>query len=308
LAGFRYESDYDFDNYVLIFESIPPINHGWDVFAKAIADLYLEPSFALLVAIFKVVIPDQGIFVLIAATSLLLYYRTFCRVTTYPALAFLIYLGEGFYLREFTQIRFGLAVSLGFAGMVALYEGRIWKQRWFIALACLFHFTSIMLLTTQLWVKLIRKRRVIVMLSTLLFFMAVTGVFGGLIEALAGGNLAPQRLLDHLDTEDAEHVSTISLVVSYGILLWMTRVIKDDEREFFWVSIYALSFAFLCLFSGFDLMRRVSFFFTVAMYVVAPLALHRGRLTFVVLAVAYASFLFSARLNILYEYRNWLFN
>ena len=135
----------------------------------------------------------------------------------------------------------------------------------------------------------------------------LAGVFDGLIRAGVAVNLAPQRILDHLGTEDAERVSTVWLVASYGILMWMTRLIKDDEREFFWVSIYSLSFAFLCLFSGFDLMRRISFFFSVGMYVVASVALQRRRLGFVMLAVAYSALLFFARLNILYEYRTFLF-
>jgi len=308
LAGFRYDSDFDFSNYVQMFEDIPPLTHGWTAFTSAIFGLYIEPTFALMVAIVKIVIPDQCIFLLIAAVSLLLYYRSFCRVTAYPALAFLIYLGDGFYLREFTQIRFGLAVSLGFAGMCALYEGRVSRHRWFIIFACFFHFLSVMMLMTQLWVKLIRTRRSVVTLSTLLLLLTVVGVFEGLIPTLAGVNLAPQRILDHIDvTEDAGKVPAFILMASYGILMWMTRVIRDDEREFFWVSIYALSFAFLCLFSGFDLMRRVSFFFSVAMYVVASYALQRRRFGFVLLSIAYSALLFSARLRILYEYHSWLF-
>nr|WP_297383173.1 EpsG family protein [uncultured Roseateles sp.] len=307
-AGFRYETDFDFSSYLLIFEDIPPLTRGWEVFVKATDDLYLEPSFAVMVALTKVVIPDLWIFLLMAAASLLLYYRSFCRVTTYPALAFLIYLGDGFYLREFTQIRFGLAVSLGLASLVALYEGRIWTQRRFIAIACLFHFTAVMLVVTQLWVKVVRTRTIVVVISTLLFALALAGVFDNLIEGLAGINLAPQRILDHLDSEDAESVSTLTLAASYVLLMWMTHVIRSDERDFFWVSIYALSFAFLCLFSGFDLMRRVSFLFSVALYVVASQAMVRRRMDFVVAVVLFSVMLFSARLNILSDYQSWLFH
>lgn len=306
-AGFRYDTDFDWYSYKLIFEDIPPLTRGWSTFSHALSDLYLEPSFALLVAVVKVFLPDLFIFLLMAAASLLLYYRSLYRVATYPAVAFLIYLGDGYYLREFTQIRFGLAVSLGFAGMVALYEGRAWVQRCFIAGACVFHFTAVMLLTTEVWLKFIRTRRAVIFISTILFVMAVAGVFDGLIEALAGVNLAPQRILDHLDTEDSESVSAFNLVASYVMLLWMTHVIPDDDREFFWVSIYALGFAFLCLFSGFDLMRRVSFYFSVALYVVASQAMVRRRIDFVLLTVAFSAALFSARLNILMDYKSWLF-
>ncbi|HJW57968.1 MAG TPA: EpsG family protein [Burkholderiaceae bacterium] len=305
-AGFRYESDFDFNSYVLIFDSIPPLTQGWEAFSRATENLYLEPSFAVMVALVKIAFPELWIFLLIATASLLLYYRSFNRVATYPAVAFLIYLGDGYYLREFTQIRFGLAVSLGFAGMVALYEGRVWVQRKFIVIACLFHFTAVMLLATQLWTKYIRNRKSVIFVSTLLFVMALSGVFDGLIQAVAGVNLAPQRILDYMDTENAENVSTITLIGSYVILLWMTHVFRSEEREFFWVSIYAFSFAFLCLFSGFDLMRRVSFYFSVALYVVASQAMRRRRIDFVTMTIVFSALLFSARLKILYDYQNWL--
>lgn len=306
-AGFRYETDYDFNSYVLIFEDIPPLTHGWTAFSDATYSLYIEPSFALFVSMVKVVLPDLWIFLLMASASLLLYYRSFLRITAYPALAFLIYVGDGYYLREFTQIRFGLAVSLGFAGMVALYEQRVWAHRRFIAVACLFHYIAIMLLAAEWWVKVIRTRRRLLVLSTVLFALAMIGAFDGLIESVAGIDLAPQRILDHLDTDDAESVSRFTLLVSYVILVWMNTVISGEDRKFFWVSIYGLSFAFLCLFSGFDLMRRVSFLFSVALYVVASEALARRRLDLVFIAIAFSAALFWARLNILQDYRTWLF-
>jgi len=307
-AGFRFETDFDFNSYVRIFEEIPPLTHGWSVYSEAVRDLYLEPSFAFMVTLFKVVLPDLWIFPLMASTSLLLYYRSICRVATYPALSFLIYIGDGFYLREFTQIRFGLAVSLGLAGMVALFEGRVWAQRRFFVIACLFHFTAVMLFVTQLWVRVVRSRTTIVVIATMLFALTLLGVFDNLINGLVGINLAPQRIHDHLGTEDAERVSRLTLVVSYLLLLWMTHIVRSEEKDFYWVSIYALAFTFLCLFSGFDLMRRVSFFFSVALYVMASQAMIRRRFDFVAVSILFSLALFSARLNILNDYKSWLFH
>lgn len=305
-AGFRYETDFDFNSYQRIFEGIPPLTHGWSVYFDAIDNLYLEPSFAFMVTLIKVALPDLWIFPLMASASLLLYYRSICRVATYPALSFLIYVGDGFYLREFTQIRFGLAVSLGFAGMVALYQGRVWAQRRLLLIACLFHYTAAMLFLTQLWVKVVRTRATIVVLATLLFGLSLIGAFDNVINGLVGINLAPQRIHDHLGTESAESVSTLTLAASYLLLMWMTHVVTSEEKEFYWVSIYALSFAFLCLFSGFDLMRRVSFLFSVALYVIASHAMTRGRLDFVAATILFSMLLFTARLNILTDYQNWL--
>lgn len=307
LAGFRYESDFDFRSYQQIFDGIPPLTRGWSVYSEAVDGLYLEPSFALMVALVKVALSDIWIFPLIASASLLLYYRSFYRVAAYPALSFLIYVGDGFYLREFTQIRFGLAVSLGFASMVALYEGRVWAQRRFIVMACLFHFTAVMLVMTQLWVKVVRTRSAVVVISTILFGLFMIGAFDNVIDGLVGINLAPQRIHDHLGTDNSQRAATLTVVGPYFLLLWMTHVIRSEEKEFYWVSIYALSFAFLCLFSGFDLMRRVSFYFSIALYVMASQAMAKGRLDFVAVSILFALVLFSARLNILNEYNIWLF-
>ncbi len=307
LAGFRFDSDFDFNSYVQIFDAIPPLSQGLDAFAQSTTNLYLEPTFSLMVATVKIFLPDLWIFTLISTASLLLYYRTFNRVATFPAFAFLIYIGDGFYLREFTQVRFGLAVSIGFSSMVALYEGRAWIQRVLVVLACLFHFTAIMLIFTQIWTKYIRSRQAVIFTSTFLLLIALSGLFDNIVQSIAGFNLAPQRILDHLGTENAEKISTINLITSYIILVWMTHIIHTDDKDFFWVSIYALSFAFLCIFSGFDLMRRVSFYFSVAMYVVASQAMLRRRFDFAIMITVFALMLFHARLNILNEYQNWLF-
>lgn len=306
ISGTRFESDFDFDNYVAIFNSIPPLGNGWAEFHLATANLYLEPTFALFVSFLKMIIPDLGIFIIISAISLLIYYFVFKKNAAYPLLAFLIYLGDGFYLREFTQVRFGLAVAFGLLSMISLKENRIFRQWVYISLACFFHFTAIMLISTNIWVKYVCKRRTIIAISTILFVFSLIGLFDGLINYIASIGLAPQRILDHIGTEDAQSISKIALIASYGILLWMLKIIPDDDSEFFWVQIYALSFTFLCLFSGFDLMRRVAFYFSIAVYLVSSVALKGRKYGFVILTLAYAVFLFYSRLNILYPYQSWL--
>jgi hypothetical protein len=302
MAGIRFETDNDWATYLGIFQDIPPLTDGIGAWLKATDDLYLEPVFALLVSIIKIAFPDVAVFLVMSVASLLIYYQAFRKVAKYPALAFLIYMGDGFYLREFTQIRFGLSVALGFAGICALYLGKSRRFWWLSLWATAFHYTGVVLFATKLWLRFVSTRRRILLISTAMFVLALAGVFGGFVEALDALGLAPARLTAYLDTEDAAGVAQLILIGQFVILVMCAWRVDQRDPGYFWVSIYALSFAILCLFSGFDLMRRMSFFFTTALYVLASIAMQRRKYMLLMLLVAYSAALFAARLTILQDY------
>ena len=302
MAGIRSKTDNDWATYLEIFSGIPPATEGLKAFLKAIEDLYLEPAFALLVALIKVALPDVLVFMVMSVTSMLLYFSSFKKVARYPAIAFLVYIGDGYYLREFTQIRFGLAVALGFAGICALYLGRA-RRYWVLSIAGMaIHYTGIVLFAAQLWTRFLHTRRRIMIVSTVMFALAIAGAFSNWVEQLAYLGFAPARLMSYVDTDDSAQVSQFILIGQFVILMACAYWFDDRQPEYFFVSIYALSFTLLCLFSGFDLMRRMSFFFTTALYVLASVALEKRRYALLALLVAYSITLFAARQSILYEY------
>jgi hypothetical protein len=139
-----------------------------------------------------------------------------------------------------------------------------------------------------------------------MFALAMAGVFDGLVERLADMGLAPLRLVIYLGSNEASHVSPAIVVLQYLILLLVSFSMEDDRKEYFFVSIYALSFALVCVFSGFDLMRRVSFYFSTSLYVLSSLALEQRRYLAIGVLVAYSAALFAARLQILSPYQDWL--
>jgi len=307
LAGLRTETDNDWATYRDIFKSIPSAVGSPSDLLGAIDDLYLEPVFVVLVSLVKVPFTDLGVFVVIAALSLWIYYSNLRRVAKYPATAFLMYIGDGFYLREFTQLRFGLAVALGFASLVALLLHHRWKHRWLALLATSMHYTGIVLFAAQAWLALVCTRRRVLLVSTVLLVMSLLGIFDGLVNLLADAGLAPLRLLSYIESEEeSAAVSQAILLGQYVLLLASLRLVKDKEANFGWVSLYALGFALLCIFSGFDLMRRLSFFFTPALYVLASLALAKRCWGTVLLFIAYATALLVARFSILQPYGTWL--
>ena len=305
-AGVRRDADNDWNTYLDIFRDLPPLTAGPRAFFQAISDLYLEPVFAFLVSTLKILVGDKQVFLVISLTSLLIYFFSIRRVARYPAMAFLMYVGDGFYLREFTQIRFGLAVALVFAGIVALYQGRKWTFRALVLVATCMHYTGIFVFACGTWVRLVCTRRRVLVISTLMFALAMAGVFDGLVERLADVGLAPMRLVIYLGSNEASHVSPAIVVLQYLILVVLSYSMEDDRKEYFFVSVYALSFALLCVFSGFDLMRRVSFYFGTAIYVLASFALERRQYLAIGLLVAYSAALFAARLQILGPYQDWL--
>jgi hypothetical protein len=305
-AGIRRDTDNDWNTYLDIFRDLPPLTEGSRAFFQAISDLYLEPVFAFFVSTLTVLMGDKQVFLVISFTSLLIYFFSIRRVAKYPAMAFLMYLGDGFYLREFTQIRFGLAVALVFAGLVALYQGRTWRFRLLVLVGTCFHYTGIFVFACSAWTRLVCTRRRVLVISTVMFALAMAGVFDGLVERLADMGLAPLRLVIYLGSNEASHVSPAIVVLQYLILLLVSFSMEDDRKEYFFVSIYALSFALVCVFSGFDLMRRVSFYFSTSLYVLSSLALEQRRYLAIGVLVAYSAALFAARLQILSPYQDWL--
>ncbi len=305
-VGFRLNSDFDFISYLNIFNQIQPISAGWDAWLSGVSVLYLEPTFSFFVSVFKVIASEIWIFPLVALISLTLYYKAFLRVSAYPATSFLLYICDGFYLREFTQMRFGLAAALGLFSLVALYERRRWMFRLFAGMAVLFHFTALMIFVTEFCIKILSSKRRVQIAATLLFIMVLAGVFDSLIPFIVKLGLAPQRILDHVNTDAAAPVSRAYILISYVILMWMTFIFHEKDRRFFWVTIYAISFSFLCIFSGFDLLRRISFYFSVSLYIVAAQPWTLRHLPFLLAVLVFSIMLLISRMEILLEYQNWL--
>ncbi|NKI94786.1 EpsG family protein [Rhizobacter sp. SG703] len=307
-AGARSETDNDWLTYLDYFDQVPPLTAGLDALGNAITEIYMEPVFVVLVSIVKAVAPDVAVFLACSAIAIAVYFACLIRVTRYPAIALLMYIGDGFYLREFTQLRFGLAVAFGLASLTALYFGKTWKHVALALAATCMHYTGIIVLASKAWLRFVKTRKQIVVISTILFALVLIGGFDGLVGGLADLGLAPLRLLPYIGREtDSEVSPTVVIALQYFLLMLSVMIPKETDAEFFWVRIYALGFALVCVFSGFDLLRRVSFFFGPALYVLASSALARRRYLTVAVFVAYAAVLLSARFAILRPYESWLF-
>jgi hypothetical protein len=304
-AGLRFRVDNDWDAYLEIFSSIPSATKP-SALLEAMSELYLEPPFIALVAVLQLVLPHYAVFAALAALSLGVYFVSFAKVAKYPAVAFLMYLGDGYYLREFTQIRFGLAVSIGLASLVALHLGSRWTHRSLAVLASCMHVTGLVLLACRSWTRHVCTRRRVVAVATALFALYLSGLFNGVVDSLITAGFAPLRLLSYVDSEEESAAARgLVVVAQYLLVLVSVYVVRDDDPQFFWVSVYALSFALVCVFSGFDLMRRLSFYFSTALYVLASIALVERRYVVVLVFVSYAAAFLAARFSILQPYATW---
>ena len=69
-----------------------------------------------------------------------------------------------------------------------------------------------------------------------------------------------------------------------------------------YVKVFALSFAILCIFSSFDLLRRISFVFATSLYVLFALNVSARRVVPIALILVLSITLLVMRLNILQPY------
>ena len=165
------------------------------------------------------------------------------------------------------------------------------------------HYTALVLGILALWRRVVSTRSQIVAVSCLALALSLAGVFDNLVIVLADQGLAPLRLLSYLDAEEeSANVSKLIILGQFAILMSCCWSIDEDDSHFFFVSAYALSFALVCVFSGFDLARRLSFFFSTALYVLASVAFERRRYFLLTLLIAYAITLMMVRQSILREY------
>jgi len=301
-TGLRSDVDNDFSSYVYYFDQLPPLSDGFGNFFEAATDIYLEPFFSFLISTLKSVVADKWLFICIAAISISIYAFVFTTETRTPASAFLIYVADGFYLREFTQVRFGLAVALCALGFYYYRTGHTRRFTTCVVLGGLLHYATFFALILPPWLRVASKTSRLLWVSTGLLFASTTGAFDQVTQWFANSSFAPVRIAFYAGTSDAESVSAIFILIQYLILLALLTVQTKDERYNFYVKVFALSFAILCIFSSFDLLRRISFVFATSLYVLFALNVSARRVVPIALILVLSITLLVMRLNILQPY------
>lgn len=134
IAGFREVGlDPDSKGYLNYYES-------YDIFLLA------EPTFAFISYFVRNTFNNfQFVLIIYAILGVLLKYKAITKLTDLKYLSLILYFGTYYILQEITQIRAGVAAGFFLLSIIPLSDRRIWKYMLIISIACLFHYSSIIL-------------------------------------------------------------------------------------------------------------------------------------------------------------------
>ena len=301
VAALRNDVDNDFESYKYLFELIDPININSNYFDRDYL-VYFEPGFFYLVSVLKLVSSNLE-FATTAFLSIAIWAYVFFKYSAYPAVSFFLYTCFSFYLHEFTQIRFGLAIAIGFLGLCLWREGIKKRALLLFALSTTFHYAAVFFFVAPLWAKFTASKRFIIGLAVFVLGLYAFNVFGSVMDRLiAIGGLDSRLEFYSNNDDDAASVSPILIILNFIILIYMVVVKKKEDKNLYFESIYLLSFSFLCLFSQFDIMRRLSMLFNPAIYIIVPDLIKDRKLFYAYPVFGLYTIIFISRLDILRPY------
>ena len=155
IAGLRYETGGDWDNYALLFSEFPTLSQVWHKPAL-LFEPDVEEGFVLLCAIVKEFSTNvQLLFFVVTFINILLISSALPKYTDFPVVGLLCYYCMLYFSLEMIYIRQATAVALCFFALQYVQPKKIVKYMLFILLACTFHRVAIVMVPC--WFILNRK-------------------------------------------------------------------------------------------------------------------------------------------------------
>ena len=155
IAGLRYETGGDWDNYALLFSEFPTLSQVWHKPAL-LFEPDVEEGFVLLCAIVKEFSTNvQLLFFVVTFINILLISSALPKYTDFPVVGLLCYYCMLYFSLEMIYIRQATAVALCFFALQYVQPKKIVKYMLFILLACSFHRVAIVMVPC--WFILNRK-------------------------------------------------------------------------------------------------------------------------------------------------------
>lgn len=172
-CGLRTEGvDRDYIEYVNILEQIPTLS---ELFSSNFQDIHGDPLFFIISSIIKTFDFDvYFLFLIFALLSLFIYYWCFSRFSAYPFLSLFIYYCHGFFTKEMTQIRAGLASALILLALCMLSRRKSVVGTLVITFSFLAHSSSLPSYLFIFYDKIMRDNKRVIgvaLLSLILFYL-----------------------------------------------------------------------------------------------------------------------------------------
>ncbi len=178
-AGFRYETGVDWWVYQhVIFDNIPPIQRITTEWGRKIIFDTLDLGFNLSISLIKAFGGGiQLLFFLISSISSIFLFLSIRKYTEYPLASLLLYYCLIFFVLDMSGMRQALTLNIFLYSLRYAYEKRFSMYVFFIVIATLFHWSSIILLPLYYFInnKISAKAIYIVLFGAMsIFFFNIT--------------------------------------------------------------------------------------------------------------------------------------
>ncbi|GIM28308.1 hypothetical protein CPJCM30710_09740 [Clostridium polyendosporum] len=138
VAGFRYNTGYDYDSYKDIFNRVN---------SSTLFNMGIEFGFTTLCYILKLLgLGFEVLIFIIALVSLVFKYKSIKQYSIYPFISLIIYFSANFIIQDFGQIRQGLAIAFSLYSIRYIKERRLVSYLILMAFAIAFHYSAVIFL------------------------------------------------------------------------------------------------------------------------------------------------------------------
>ena len=305
-AGLRFECDNDYLEYVRIYNQAPTL---WEFFAGGynLSDVYGEPFFVVTNVIFKSINAPEYIYLtFVAFLNLFFLYKVIVGFSKYWFLSLflyvsLIYLGGGF-----TQIRFGVATTLAWYGLLQYYHGKSWQSVLIIICATMFHISAIAIFIIYITNRVLKLNTMGVLIVSGLAIMITFFSLSDLFSRLLGGVLGDSRYISYLTGEDYTEKANSFSIYFYCfniIIYWFFReqIIKDigENRFVFFLKVGLAAVLFGAVFNQMAILSRFGLIMQFVYIFIIPhtIGLRPVRLSMLIFLFAYGVFRYNQFLS-----------
>ena len=262
-AGLRYQCDNDYDEYVRIYNQVPTVVE----FVKGgfnLTDIYGEPLFIITNILFKTLGAADYIYLtFISFINLFFLYKSIIAFSRYWFISLFLYVSLLYLGGGFTQIRFGVATTLAWYGLVQYFNGKIKGSIIAIFCATMFHISAISIIIVFLANRFLKMNTfavlVISVFSVLITLFSFGGLLGNFLTLFIGDSRYESYLSSDLYSGKANSISIYIYCVCI-LIFWFfkNQMVKDfgDKRYYFLLKIGLMAVLFGALFNQISILSR----------------------------------------------------
>lgn len=265
VSGLRDETGYDYFNYVYFFTTLETA-------------LTLEPLFWYSIELFRPFNVDYHfLFLAYSSATILFIVLSASQFARHRNTAVILYLLiPGLFLNTFTIVRQALAIAIFFyATLSLLYRHDRIKFVLFSVVAFLFHYSTI-LPTIIVWVF---YRSMHHKLPVCWYVIVVSACFAistfGITEMIVASIPYAQYAIYAEQAIDVSNAKVIAVNVFFVVVLYVMKASGKNSEDIVLFNLCFVGVIFLNLFSRFEYLTRISYFFLIFQILLVPSAIGR---------------------------------